>query len=217
MPAPAPYDALIVGYGPVGATLAALLARHGLRVAVAEQAAGVYDKPRAITLDHEALRVFQAVGLANFMQSAIAPHNGSHYLGVDGDVIKMFDPMPPPYPLGWIPNATFVQPDAEKALRDKFAEYGNADVFLSTTGVSLAQEDTTVSLRVRPETGDDFTLTARYVVGCDGANSFVRKHLGIGLEDLAFDEWWMVVDTLTSEPCKRPARSYQYCWPSRPG
>jgi 3-(3-hydroxy-phenyl)propionate hydroxylase len=37
------------------------------------------------------------------------------------------------------------------------------------------------------------------------------------LEDLAFDEWWMVVDTLTSDPGKRPAKSYQYCWPSRPG
>jgi 3-(3-hydroxy-phenyl)propionate hydroxylase len=181
------YDVAIVGYGPVGAVFANLLARYGLRIAVVERAADIYDKPRAITLDHEALRVFQAVGLAEFMESAIAPHNGSHYLGVDGELIKIFDPMPPPYPLGWIPNATFVQPDAEKALRDKFAEYGNADVFLSTTGVSLAQDDTTVSLRVRPESGDDFTLTARYVVGCDGANSFVRKHLGIGLEDLAFD------------------------------
>ena len=211
------YDVAIVGYGPIGAIFANLLARYGLRIAVVECAAGIYDKPRAITLDHEALRVFQAVGLANFMQSAIAPHNGSHYLGVDGDVIKMFDPMPPPYPLGWIPNATFVQPDAEKALRDKFAEYGNADVFLSTTVVSLAQDETSVLLRVRPESGDDLMLAVRYLVGCDGANSFVRKHLGIGLEDLAFDEWWLVVDTLTSDPGKRPAKSYQYCWPSRPG
>jgi len=39
---------------------------------------------------------------------------------------------------------------------------------------------------------------------------FVRKHLGIELEDLAFDEWWMVVDTLTSEPAKRPRRVFQY-------
>ena len=46
----APYDVFIIGYGPVGATLAALLVRHGLRVAVADQAAEVYDKPRAITL-----------------------------------------------------------------------------------------------------------------------------------------------------------------------
>jgi 3-(3-hydroxy-phenyl)propionate hydroxylase len=211
------YDVAIVGYGPVGAIFANLLATYGLRIAVAERAAGIYDKPRAITLDHEALRVFQAVGLADFMESAIAPHNGSHYLGVDGEVIKIFDPMPPPYPLGWIPNATFVQPDAEQALRDRLAGYKDADVFLSTTGVSLEQDEVSVSLKARGETGDEFEISARYLVGCDGANSFVRKHLGVALEDLAFDEWWIVVDALTSDPGKRPAKSYQYCRPSRPG
>ena len=211
------YDVAIVGYGPVGAIFANLLANYGLRIAVIERAADIYDKPRAITLDHEALRVFQACGLADVMEKAIAPHNGSHYLGVDGEVIKKFDPMPPPYPLGWIPNATFVQPDAEKALRDKLSGYGKADVFVSAAGVSLEQGESRVSLTVRADSGDAFVLDARYLVGCDGANSFVRKHLGIGLEDLAFDEWWMVVDTLSSEPAKRPARSFQYCWPSRPG
>jgi 3-(3-hydroxy-phenyl)propionate hydroxylase len=211
------YDVAIVGYGPVGAIFANLLANYGLKIAVIERAGAIYDKPRAITLDHEALRTFQAVGLADVMEGAIAPHNGSHYLGIDGDVIKMFDPMPPPYPLGWIPNVTFVQPDAEQALRDKLAGYNDADVFLSATGVSLAQDEASVSLQVRDEAGDEFEIRARYLVGCDGANSFVRKHLGIGLEDLAFDEWWMVVDTLTSEPAKRPARAFQYCWPSRPG
>ena len=213
----AKYDVAIVGYGPVGAIFANLLANYDLKIAVIERAGAIYDKPRAITLDHEALRVFQACGLAAVMENAIAPHNGSHYLGVDGEVIKMFDPMPPPYPLGWIPNATFVQPDAEQALRDKLVGYSDADVFLSTTGVSLAQDEASVSLKTREETGDEFEISARYLVGCDGANSFVRKHLGIALEDLAFDEWWVVVDTLTSEPAKRPAKSFQYCWPSRPG
>ena len=44
------YDAAIVGYGPVGATLANLLAKYGLEDRVVEQAAGIYGKPRAITL-----------------------------------------------------------------------------------------------------------------------------------------------------------------------
>jgi 3-(3-hydroxy-phenyl)propionate hydroxylase len=211
------YDVAIVGYGPVGAVFANLLANYGLKIAIVERAAGIYDRPRAITLDHEALRVFQAIGLADYMEGAIAPHNGSHYLGVDGEVIKMFDPMPPPYPLGWIPNATFVQPEAEQALRDQLTDYPRADVFLSAAGVSLAQREDSVSLMVRADTGDRFEIGARYLVGCDGANSFVRKQLGTGLEDLAFDEWWMVVDTLTSEPARRPAKSFQYCWPERPG
>ncbi|MGY4318831.1 3-(3-hydroxy-phenyl)propionate hydroxylase [Bradyrhizobium sp. JR3.5] len=211
------YDVAIVGLGPVGAIFANLLAKAGLSVAVVERTAAIYDKPRAITLDHEALRVLQAIGLADFMEQAIAPHNGSHYLGVDGEIIKIFDPMPPPYPLGWIPNVTFVQPDVEQALRDKLAGYPQVDVFLAVAGVALEQDERAVTLTARREQGDEFLIRARYLVGCDGANSFVRKQLGIGLDDLAFDEWWMVVDTLTSDPAKRPARSFQYCWPSRPG
>ncbi|KTS40304.1 FAD-binding monooxygenase, partial [Methylobacterium radiotolerans] len=121
------YDAAIVGLGPVGAVFANLLAKAGLRVAVVERVADIYDKPRAITLDHEALRVLQAIGLGDFLEQAIAPHNGSHYLGVDGEIIKIFDPMPPPFPLGWIPNVTFVQPDLEQALRNKLAEYPRVD------------------------------------------------------------------------------------------
>lgn len=211
------YDVAIVGFGPVGAVFANLLARRGLDVAVVERMADVYDKPRAIALDHEALRVFQAIGLAGYMDASIAPHNGTHFLGVDGEIIKTFDPMPPPYPLGWIPNATFVQPDAERAMREKLAGYSNADVFLSATGLSLTQDRTSMSLSVRRDDGREFCLRARYLVGCDGANSFVRKQIGAALEDLAFDEWWMVVDTLTSDPGKRPAKAFQYCRPSRPG
>jgi 3-(3-hydroxy-phenyl)propionate hydroxylase len=211
------YDIAIVGYGPVGATLANLLARYGLKIAVIEQAAGIYDKPRAITLDHEALRVFQACGLAEVMEQDIAPHPGTHYLGVDGQIIKIFDPLPPPFPLGWTPTATFVQPDVEKALRAKLSGYDRADVFLSTKAMSLAQDGACVSLSVNAGGDGERVLRARYLVGCDGANSFVRKQLGIALEDLAFDEWWMVVDAFTADPAKRPAKCFQYCRPSRPG
>ena len=211
------YDVAIVGLGPVGAVLSNLLARRGLHVAVVERAAAIYDKPRAISLDHEALRIFQAIGLADHVDTSMAPHNGTHFLGVDGELIKAFDPMLPPYPLGWIPNVTFVQPELEQALREKLASYDNVEVFLSATGVSLAQDRTSVSLVARREDGGEFTLGARYLVGCDGANSFVRKQIGAGLEDLAFDEWWLVVDALTSDPAKRPAKAFQYCRPSRPG
>jgi len=135
------YDVAIVGLGPVGAVFANLLAKDGLRVAIVERAAAIYDKPRAITLDHEALRVFQAIGLGGFMEQAIAPHNGSHYLGVDGEIIKIFDPMPPPFPLGWTPNVTFVQPEAEQALRSG----GTGEASLRRVGEAAAEEAELIS------------------------------------------------------------------------
>jgi 3-(3-hydroxy-phenyl)propionate hydroxylase len=138
-------------------------------------------------------------------------HPGTHYLGVDGEVIKKFDPMPPPYPLGWVPTATFVQPVFERALREKAAQFKNCDVRLSTKVIDIEQDDEGVVLT----TGG--VIRARYAVACDGANSFVRKALGIGLEDLAFDEWWMVVDAFEKNAAGRPAKCFQYCRPSRPG
>jgi 3-(3-hydroxy-phenyl)propionate hydroxylase len=210
------YDVAIVGYGPVGATFANLLSRYGLKIAVIEQAASPYDKPRAITIDHEVLRVFQACGLSEVMERSIAPHPGTHYLGVDREIIKIFDPMPPPYPLGWVPTATFLQPQLEHALREKLAHYDRADVFLSTRASELDQDEHAVALAIETE-GVTRVVRAQFVVACDGANSFVRQRLGIGLDDLAFDEWWMVVDALTKETAKRPNKCFQYCWPSRPG
>src|SRR5262245_33794311 len=210
------YDALIVGFGPVGATMANLLARKGLRVAVIDAERGIYGKPRALTFDHEAMRIFQACGLAQRIAEFTAPHRGTHYLGVDGRVIKKFDPMPPPYPLGWSPTITFVQPELERVLREGAGSAG-ADVFLGHVGISFPPDEESVAVTVRDaERGDERVLHARSLLGCDGANSFVRKQLDIPLEDLGFDEWWMVVDTLIRRPVDLPPRSIQYCWPSRP-
>jgi 3-(3-hydroxy-phenyl)propionate hydroxylase len=210
--APPVYDAAIVGFGPVGATLANLLARAGLRLAVVEAARDIYPKPRAITLDHEVMRIFQACGLADRIAPFTTPHPGTDYLGVDGKIIKKFDPLPPPYPLGWPPTGTFLQPDVERLLRTGIAESALADVFLGEAVVALEPSRETAALTL--ESGR--VLRARYVLGCDGANSFVRRQLRIALEDLAFDEWWMVVDVRLARPVALPMKCIQYCRPSRP-
>ena len=214
--AQASYDVAIVGYGPVGATFANLLAAQGLSVAVVERSLEIYDKPRAIVLDHEVLRVFQACGLASFLERAIAPHPGTQYLGVDGEVIYEFRRVSPPYPLGWMPNGSFLQPELEQSLRDKASGRANVDVFLGTQAAAFDQDGDGVTLRLQGAAAPG-VIRARYLVGCDGANSFVRKSLDVGMSDLAFDELWMVVDAWTDAPTKRPNKCFQYCWPSRPG
>ena len=211
------YDAVIVGYGPVGATTAALLGKAGLRVAVIEQETGIYDKPRAITFDHEIMRVFQACGLSEHMRECTAPHPGTHYLGVDGKVIKIFDPLPPPHPLGWMPTGTFVQPQLEAALRARVGQSETVYVFLGHQLIDFKERNGEVEVRARElATNEARALSARYLLGCDGANSFVRKRLDIPYEDLAFDEWWMVVDVLLHKPVELPGKCIQYCWPQRP-
>jgi len=209
------YDALIVGLGPVGATLANLLARRGLRVGVVEAEREIYDQPRAITMDHEVMRIFQACGLAHRIEPFTAAHPGTSYLGVDGGVIKRVDSQPPPYPLAWPPTGSLVQPAVEAILREALAATGN-DVFLGVPALDFAQDADGVTLAAGSADGPERTLRARYLLACDGANSFVRKKLDIPLEDLAFDEWWMVVDVRVLRPVDLPAKSIQYCWPERP-
>lgn len=211
------YDALILGYGPVGQTAAALLAVNGLRVAVVEQSATIYDKPRAISLDHEVMRIFQACGMAHDIEPFIAPHPGHDYLGADGDIIRTLDPMEPPYPLGWWPNVAFVQPEVERVLRERVAQFDRVDVFLETEATAFEQDGEGVDVTVRDlKSGAGRVLRAGYLLACDGANSFVRKQIGSGIEDLAFDEWWMVVDAKQQRPTELPKKGVQYCWPSRP-
>ena len=77
-------DVLIVGYGPVGQTAAALLAGRGHRVAVYERFADLYDLPRAIYFDDEIMQVWQALGIVD--QLDILPVAGYEWFGADGEI-----------------------------------------------------------------------------------------------------------------------------------
>ena len=56
-------DVVVVGAGPVGMTAAALLAAQGVRVVVLERNATTSNEPKAISLDDEALRIYQSAGM----------------------------------------------------------------------------------------------------------------------------------------------------------
>ncbi len=60
-----PCDVAIVGYGPVGQTLAILLGQRGWRVGVFEKQPAAYPLPRAVHFDHEVGRILQATGVAD--------------------------------------------------------------------------------------------------------------------------------------------------------
>ncbi len=211
-------DVLIVGYGPSGATLANLLGCRGHRVLVIDQALDIYDKPRAITADQEALRIFQEIGLADEITQSTTPHPGTDFVGMQGQVIKRFYPADPPNPLAWDPSFMFVQPELEATLRRGVERFAQVTALTGHAYLDLQQTDGCVRARIkRLSDGQVMTIQAQYVVAADGATSTVRKQLGASIEDLAFDEWWIVVDAWIRGPLKLPERCVQYCRPSRPG
>ena len=212
------YDVAIVGFGPTGAVAAALLGRRGIRTFVCDRQREVYDKPRAIALDHEIMRVFQALRLADELTAFMEPFTDSLFYGVDGTLIKRMSTVAPPYPMAYPPSLVFTQPRVEEVLRRHVGGLAGVTVALGQSVTGLQQADDHATLSLCHETGATSTVQARYVIACDGASSTVRGLAGLELQDLGFDEPWLVVDVLVNERglAKLPALSAQYCEPQRP-
>lgn len=215
---PTPYDVAIVGFGPSGAIAASLLGKAGLSVYVCDKQNEVYEKPRAIALDHEIMRVFQQLGLVEAIEPWVEPFTPSEYFGVDGQLVKRMTMVPPPYPMGYTPSMVFTQPPVERELRAHVVAMDNVTVALGVELIELFQDEHSATLVLRQASGDELRVQARYVIGCDGASSTVRAAVGIELDDLDFDEPWLVVDVLVNEHglAKLPTTSVQYCEADRP-
>ena len=96
-------------------------AASALKTIAIEREQAVYDKPRAFALDHEIMRVFEDLGIADAVAPHTAPFTPSEYYGVDGQLIKRLGALPPPWPLGWPPSMVFNQPAVDALLRDRAA------------------------------------------------------------------------------------------------
>lgn len=127
------HDVAIVGYGPVGATLAGLLGKLGVDVLVFDKNHEIYPKPRAVGFDHDAMRIFQRIGISEAISPYIEPFREEIYLGADGQVLQHFKHMPKPYPLTWDPHFKCDQPGIERELRNQIAGMPNVQVNLGYT------------------------------------------------------------------------------------
>lgn len=207
-------DVAIVGGGPTGVVLAALLGQAGLSVHLCERLDGVHEVPRAISLDDEVLRLFQQIGVIEQVEPFIEPFAPTEYVGADGRPIRRLTMAKPPYAQGYTPSVVFSQPPVERVLR---ARVGALPGVVFSTGLEMTgfdQDGEGVTLRYT----DGSRVRARYAVGCDGGASRVRQELGIELEDLDFDEPWLVVDVLCNQSglARLPPTSVQFCDPERP-
>lgn len=216
--APEEFDVVIVGRGPVGATLANLLGLCGVRTLVLEREARTWHLPRAVHFDDECMRVFQTIGLAE----AILPHvilsPGMRFLDADGRMILDWSRPVEPTAMGWNLSYRFHQPDLEDILIGGLTRWPHVSLRNRCDVFALDQDQDGVRVRYEDlSSGELVAVRARYVVGCDGARSLVRRFIGSGMDDLGFHERWLVVDVLLKRDRDDLGDySIQHCDPSRP-
>ena len=187
------FDVAVVGLGPAGAACAALLGSLGVKTLAIERSRAVYDKPRAFALDHEIMRVFEDLGIAEAVAPHTAPFTPSEYYGAEGQLIKRLGALPPPWPLGWPPSMVFEQPAVEALLRKRAAEVAEV-MYDEVVNLDLADDYVRLHLRERPH-----GLGAATWWAATARRARCASWLGIEYEDLEFDQEWLVVDLRVNE------------------
>lgn len=191
MPAlPQEVDVLIAGYGPVGAALAALLGRAGIRTLAVDRAPDIYPGPRAIALDNEALRILQWIGVVDAIDTLpipriemYSPYVG-HFSTLRTDVLIDGHPK----------LAMFYQPQFDRALRDRAQSWPSVTAATSTQFEGFVEDAQGALATLRTPDDAAHIVRARFLVGADGANSRVREALGLKMQGESFDEDWLIID-----------------------
>ena len=189
------FDIGIVGYGPVGATLSGLLSSLGLSVVVIEKTKGVSPTARAINTDSEQLRTFNFLNITSQIISNSRKVSKVHFTDSKFNPYSTID-IPKKDILGWPPTLLFYQPELETIIRDHNENYKNL-VILENTELVDIENTNPIKLNIR-NNGKYSSIYCKYLVGCDGANSFVRKHINAKLIDFDFDQDWIVIDAHTT-------------------
>ncbi|MEU9027583.1 FAD-dependent monooxygenase [Streptomyces sp. NPDC048383] len=182
-------DVLVVGAGPVGLTAAAELRRRGVACRIVDRLSTRLPYAKAVGIQPRTLEVWDRMGLVRDVLDAAVPMRGQ-LIWVDGEEQERIDLfLPPEVPYGF---AALPQYETERILEEHLARFGTG-IERSTELVSFTQDAEGVTTRLTGPDGEE-ELRVRYLVGCDGAHSTVRKGLGLAFEGGAFPEEYMLAD-----------------------
>ena len=200
------YDVAVIGLGPIGLTLATLLAAKGIRVAAIDPNRLVCQHPRATHIDDETMRTLQTLG-ADSLEPQFLRMTGYTLRKADGTPFMVHEWPFTATDQGWLSDYMFHQPDFESQLRGRLAADSNADLWLGWEVNSIDQSNDSVELKLEERaTNRVATLRAAYVVGSDGANSFVRKWMASEVEDFHASQRSLIIDIFAFEhPKSLPA------------
>ena len=204
---------VIVGAGPTGAAAAILLGSYGIDCVVLDRWHDVYPQPRAVHLDDEVYRILQHLGVAEAFAGISRPALGLRLLDRNLDVLVDF-PRSGDLGIHGHPQANmFDQPELEALLRARLHEMPTVRLVggVEVLGVHDDVDGATVVDLVDRESGSAQRVTADFVLGCDGANSTVRRAMESTMEDLGFKQQWLVIDVETEHELDQWEGVHQVC------
>lgn len=218
-------DVTIVGYGPTGQVLALLLGRMGHRVTVIDRRPDLYPLPRAVQVDHEAMRILQAAGVIDDVLPITETIERYQWVNAKRQLLVDFD-FSGVGAGGWPVANAVAQPVLERVIDRHINALPNITVHQGWNAVSLDLRSDDVGLEIESGEWVDGRgwkdgperkmIQSRWLVGADGANSFVRQALDIERHDLGFAFDWLVIDVIPGEDREWNPKAWQLCDPARP-
>ena len=178
-PLPAHTPVLIAGGGPVGLTVAALLARQGIASTVVEADAGFCDGSRAICMSRRSLEILGWIGADKPMLDKGLSWVGGRSYFRDREVLHFEMPAEPTQRFG--PMVNIQQYYAEAFAHDAALATGLVDVRWSTRVSGVTRQATGNDVDVASADGSTHRIEADWVIACDGGRSTVRELLGLQL------------------------------------
>jgi 2-polyprenyl-6-methoxyphenol hydroxylase-like FAD-dependent oxidoreductase len=185
-------DVLVVGAGPTGLALAAQLDAHGARSRIVDRLPDRVHESRALAVQPRTLEVLAGLGVTDRLVPRGNRAVRMQLHSARGTVeVPLFD-------IGLddtaYPYLLFVsQAQTEEVLVDHLRRRGVV-VHRGVELVDLAQDDRGVTCRLRDDAGATRTVRARYVVGCDGVGSTVRRLAGIAFRGAAYPQDFVLAD-----------------------
>ena len=197
-------DVLVVGAGPTGLALAAQLRRFGADFRLVDRSLDRAHESRALAVQARTLELLDTIGVADQLTDRgnasmrLALHVGAREVGiVDLGAVPATDTR--------FPYILFVsQAETERALGDHLAASG-VEIERGVEVIELAPEDDAARCLLRHRDGRRETVRARYVVGCDGAHSIVRRAAGLSFEGGSYPQEFVLGDVEADGPLEPDA------------
>ncbi len=189
-------DVLIVGSGPVGLAMACELLRHGVRCRIIDRTAAPVQTSRALNVQARTLEVFESMGVADQIIAAGTKAKGLTTYDGDRILLRMslqhIRETESKYPFLLI----LPQSQTERILGERLVQLGGV-IERSRELLDIRQEDDTVIALVKAagtDAGDGEEIRARWLIGCDGIRSQVRKVLAIPFEGTQAPQEFLLAD-----------------------